>query len=733
MPLRIEEALSSLSFSEELPIDLSPDGEWVAYTLEDFHKKEKADDERYSFFTRTGNRMLRIGCDVWVTHIVSGKSMGLTKGEGNSWGPVWSPDVSSLAFYSDRSGQAGLWVWEKVSDTLQPVSDAIVRPFYGDEVVRWTPDSRKTLCKVLPEGMTLEESLSLIMGPRKVNNKKEGAQSSVLVYRSSQAIGCKNGVKEHIEVDITNLYLSDLALIDVSTGQVERIVRRLKILGYWLSPNGSNVALVTLKDDVNDIVVASLSDGHVRVVAPNLQPSRKFALSWSPDGRLISYTVGGDCFVVNVAEGKPRKLTDGAHPNFDHVYRPPLWDATGQNLYFIASDTLWRVTVPDGTTVAVTRIPNRQLLEIASPAGTGRFWSPDDGKSLYLITRDDETKRCGFYKVDLTSGESVQLSEENISWGSRAIFTIDVSDDGKHVIYTKQDAQHCENVWIAGIDFQNPRQLTRINPIFEDIALGASRLIEWKSIDGQRLRGALLLPSEYETGKRYPLIVWVYGGDWGSNRVNRFGLEGPGVNNLQLLATRGYTVLFPDAPLQGKTPMQALMKTVLPGVNKAIEIEIADPDRIGVMGHSYGGYSILALIVQTTRFKAAVSSAGYGNLLSYYGFMRRDGSTYGMHGSEGRFGGTPWQFRHEYIENSPAFYLDRVQTPLLLTHGSLDNAVPSFLADEIFVGLHRLEKEVVYVKYEGETHAPADWTFSNQVDFWKRVIAWLDEHLKPPR
>jgi dipeptidyl aminopeptidase/acylaminoacyl peptidase len=200
---------------------------------------------------------------------------------------------------------------------------------------------------------------------------------------------------------------------------------------------------------------------------------------------------------------------------------------------------------------------------------------------------------------------------------------------------------------------------------------------------------------------------------------------------MQLYATRGYAVLFPDCPIKIGTPMRDLADTVLPGIKKVIEMGIVDESRLGVMGQSFGGYSTLCLIVQTKCFKAGVVRLGFGNLVGLYGAMDKDGSasaTGRLEDGQGAMGGTPWQFRTRYIENSPIFYLDRVKTPLLIVHGSNDETVPPFLADEIFVDLRRLGKEVTYAKYEGESHYIA--SYANQVDYVSRTIAWFDSHLK---
>ncbi len=752
-PFPVEDAITARLLRPNAPIDLSPDGQWVAYTTQDKSRNLPQKDERSTLFLPTGVPGFVIGCDVWISNTKTNETKNLTEGKGSSWGPVWSPDGRFLAFYSDRSGQARQWVWERSSGRLRQVSDAIVRPFHPFEVIRWTSDSKKLLVKVLPENLTIEEANSLIFGPpEQTENQTSNGGPTVTIYSSpaiaKQAIAVKeqqDSSRASNKSDINNVNLADLALIEISNGAVQRIARAIKVRWYRMSPDGRNIAFLVHKgfksnnsrQTQHDLVVVSLPEARSRVLASNIQLSEwAISVSWSPDGKLLSYTEGGpqakgDCYIVPISGGAPRKVTESPHPPFDGTSRSPLWDGTGQFLYFLSANALWKVSVTSGAASEVTKIPNRKLVEVVSPVGVGRFWSADRGRSMYVSTRDDQTKRVGFYKIDLTTGQYTELIEENKNYGPYLVFNVDVSNDGETVVYCAQDAQHGPDLWVAGVDFKNPRRVTRINPQFDRYIMGESRLVEWESVDGQKLRGTLLLPSNYEKGKQYPLIVWVYGGAFGSDMVNQFGLDFGSVYNLQLLATRGYAVLFPDAPLRVGTPMKDLTKTVLPGVDKMVELGIADSNRIGVMGWSYGGYSTLSLIVQTTRFKAAVMGAGHGNLFGSYGHMSKQGDSWAIAWAEegqGRMGGSPWEFRERYIENSPIFYLDRVQTPLLIVHGTLDRGVSPSLSDEIFVGLRRLGKEVTYAKYEGEGHGIS--AFANQSDWCNRVIAWFDEHLK---
>lgn len=109
---------------------------------------------------------------------------------------------------------------------------------------------------------------------------------------------------------------------------------------------------------------------------------------------------------------------------------------------------------------------------------------------------------------------------------------------------------------------------------------------------------------------------------------------------------------------------------------------------------------------------------------------KSDGTGYEYGQAERQLGGTPWEFPATYIQQSPIYYLDRVGTPLLLVHGAEDDSIPAFLSDEVFVGIRRLGKPVEYAKYAGESHAPIDWSYANQVDLANRVINWFNKYLK---
>jgi dipeptidyl aminopeptidase/acylaminoacyl peptidase len=743
IPLSVDDALNVRKFAEWMPISPSPDGQWLSYTIQDSRRSKAMDFEAYM---RTGVPAWISRSDIFLTNMRTGETRRLTDGRSENWLPAWSPDGRYLAFLSDRdaSGKARLWVWDATKNEMSRVVEAPV----ASAQIEWTPDSRRLLVTTIPENRIPEQALT------SPSSQRESGQADTDRTLGPTVTLYKSEISGHDESALVksdpwnlDLNLRDLIAVDIKEGRIATVAKNIRIGTLMISPDGSYVAYTIPKrferpgsqQILFDLGIVDLSNlsGHIIASAVRLDYDGA-AFSWSPDGLLLSFHTGGmdentfDCYVLKVREGELQNVT-----NFSVSTAPrrlssrPLWDTSG-HIYLLHAGDLWRASVSGHKAQQLSHVSNREIIRNI-PWSTNLLWTPDGGKSTVVMTHDDSGKQDGFYRVELGSGENSKLLERNQCYTCATLKEpFVVSKTGQELVYFAEDAQRDEDLSISDASFQNPRLLTHLNPQFDKYEMGAVKLIQWLSDDGTRLHGALLLPSDYVEGKRYPLIVWVYGGSFLSNCLDHFGLAGTGPFNMQLLATRGYAVLLPDAPQQVGTPMLDLAKTVLPGVSKVVEMGIADEDRIGLLGQSYGAYSVLSLIVQTPRFKTAVEIDGYSDILGAYGAMDKDGTAFGTSVEEegqGLMMGTPWQVRPRYIENSPIFFLDRVVTPVLIIHGARDKAVPSFLGDQVFVALRRLGKEVEYARYEGESHSMYEWAYVNQVDLWNRLIDWLGQQL----
>jgi dipeptidyl aminopeptidase/acylaminoacyl peptidase len=702
------------------------------------------------------------GTDLWIADTRTGETKRVTDGKGAVEEPVFSPDGRSVAFYSDRDGAARIWVWDSTSRELRRVSDAVVRPsLFDDAHLRWTPDGRGLVALLLPEGSTLAtaEASGADEAKPSAGDPTTAPGATVVVRRSSarapeSAVPSAEKKPEDRPVDTSHLFAvmeADLALVDAGSGAVRRFSSRKAVFWYAPSPDGRWIAfahqsgrLPSSQQTFYDLEAAPLEGvgGPARLLSRFTRADYGFC-AWSPDSTRLAYAgagkpPSGDVHVVDVAQAKDRLASTGAQPDFgDQKNLKPLWTPDGQTLLIAGNGRLWRVPASGGELRPVTPEGGREVALVVANASGNAVWQPETGgrgaatATAVVVSRDPAGKNIGFARVDLASGASARLRDEPKRYGLSSGAPI-VSSDGKVVVWSAEDARHPPDLWAAGPALEPARQLTHLNPQIDRLHLGGSRLIEYLGIDGRPLHGALLLPSDYREGHRVPLVVRPYPGAWThSNDLNRFGLEGAtDVSNMQMFATRGYAVLSAEIPQRPGTPMRDLMDGIHAAVNRTIEMGIADPDRLAIFGQSYGGYATLSVIVQTDRFKAAAMSAGLSDLFSDYGHLGdsgADGSAWAEAG-QGLMRGTPWTETRRYFENSPIFFLDRVTTPLLILHGDRDTAVPVQQAEEAFVGLRRLGREVEYRKYIGEEHAPQGK--ENLIDYWSAVIRWFDRYAK---
>ncbi len=744
-PIPISTLLSARQFAEYSPVAFSRDGRWIAYVLRTRSSTGGGGGSTSDLFYRTGVDWNAIGASIWVADTKTGAQREVTAAWGNSWMPEWSPDGRYLAFVSDHAAsqkarQAHVWLWERGSDRLRLFSPLPVRALG----LVWARDGRQLLVQLLPEGTTPDAYAAAAQAvPAGTPHGNTHPGATVTIYRSQTDTSARAPVEGGWRLDTWPV---DLAWLSLATGAVERVARGVTTHQVRLSPDGARVAYTVAKrfeqagsqQILWDLVVVDTAGP--KVVATDIRLNGDGAqFTWAPDSRRLAYrTAGalanGEVYLVGLDGGAPHLISPAPHPKFSEFFSSgPLWDAHGEHVYFVDHGSVWRASAANGPPIELAKLGDRNGTLFAQQGHI--LWSRDNGASTIVLTRQKKTGRSGLARVDLVNGAVTQLVEEDKYYGGYGgTDTFGIAPDGGQLVFAAQDAGHSPDLYAWNPDRRSAQRLTTINPELNRYVTGERRIIEWRTIDGDPARGVLLLPAGYQAGTRYPLITKVYGGSTPSaDDANRFGVQLSPVDNLQLFATRGYAVFLPDIPLnQPGEVMADLAKVVLPGVDKLVEMNIADPARLGLTGHSFGGYNTLALLTETTRFRAAMMNAGLADAVAAYGQMAPDGTTYGIavieHGQY-LMNGTPWEQRMRYLENSPIYYLDRVQTPLLIIHGGSDQAVAPWLADEVFVGLRRLGKEVVYAKYAGEDHHQASWSYANQVDYWARVLDWFDHRI----
>lgn len=763
---------------EELgQVALSPDGRWLAYVV----RRRKALSRVHARPFLEGNDR----GDVWLVSVSGGTPQNLTKGEVDDsgwWSPVWSPDSERLAMLSTRGGNVRLWLWESASRRLKRLTEAGIDVLIGQPApVVWL-NEEQLACATLPKNqkpnsMTLEMRASET-AIREWPRAWRGKTATVSVLES----GTPKPLSKRPQ--------GQLLLIDLLKGS-RKLGTGFSFRELILSPDGRHIAVLRQTEIVRPNPDKLLTHGRlpalyeavvydregVEVVldigkAGNVEPGSP---RWSPDSRslaLLAMSASNDqqavvcklrsrhCQVVSgtekaegltwsqesllvLAGSQPRQLawwgfdSAGRKVNLtENLKAPPrelITVADGNSFIGISDGDLWRIST-DGSAA-------QNLTDQFEPRVTSFVWPRTSDDQIQGVTEVILSVRKGtstdWILLDLASRKVAELPKPRAAAVLHAY-----SPQIKSAVLTASDRTGT-NLWLARVPFTKFTSVVETNTHLRNIAEAEFKKIEYTSTEGQPLKGWVLLPPGYQAGTRYPLITVVYAGQV-------FGDESPGMArsinstsplNYQLLAARGYAVLFPSMPLkppgQPSDPHLELTKGVLSAVDLVIEQGIADPRRLGLLGQSYGGYSVYGLIAQTNRFQAAVSLAGLSDLMSLYGTFdarfRYDEFAherlFNMSLAETgqvRMGNPPWKDLERYIRNSPVAHADRIQTPVMIVQGDQD-FVAMQQGEQMFSALHRQNKRATFVRYWGEGHvlqSPA-----NVRDMWSRISQWFDSLL----
>ena len=574
-----------------------------------------------------------------------------------------------------------------------------------------------------------------------------------------------------------------LWLLDVASGRARQLTFSGKSDGSprW-SPDGASIAFTSDRDGAPQLYRLSLRGGDAEKLTDRKDAVGAFR--WSPDGRRIALLMTepkadteqqrekdkDDGRVVDKDDRHPRiwmldvdtralaQITSGRWQ-----IRQIEWLPTGDRLIAIATskpdvdqwtDHLYTIKLDDGA-----------FDEIAAPRGPlgGLAVSPDGGTLAYVGARSDGPEAHDLYLQSIAGGSPQNLTAASLDrpvsqprWIDGQSVAVNVARGFKSAIavvarsgnattidalevnpstfaraasgtiaFVGETATRAPELWLRAPG-GSARAVTTINAKWSSMSVAAPEFVKYKSANGVDIEAALLLPPDVARPARLPFVVLVHGGPTGrwSDSFEPWG---------QLLASRGYAVLYPN--VRGSTGYGQQFvesnradwgggdfKDVMAGVDAMIARGIADPNRLGIGGWSYGGYMAAWAVTQTTRFKAAVSGAPVIDMASEFG--TENGSAY-----DEWFYGTPYEKLDGFIKSSPMTYVKNVRTPTLLLQGEDDVTDPIGQSQQFYRGLKRYHVESDLVLYPREGHGFREE--KHLLDRLNRIIAWYDKYLKP--
>jgi dipeptidyl aminopeptidase/acylaminoacyl peptidase len=660
--LTIEDALA---LQEVGAPQWSPDGKLIAFPVSEWNKKENRRDTHIHIIAAGG-----------------GASFKLTNGERGESAPQWSPDSRRIAFLANRDAPRAdapsaprnqIWVITVAGGEAERVTDEEA----GVAQFRWSPDGRALAYVVRDTPQDKAE---------RDKRKKEKFDAIV--------------------VDSGFIY-SHLWTINLDTKEKRRVTEgSFTVADPQWSPDGLWLAYTMSKAGAQESAFTDISEDRNTDLYLAPANSASTAATASTTGR----------------GAPPRQLTTNPGPDYS-----PRFSPDGKWIAYLSSDdpNSWAgksdlFVMPAPSASATTTAAARNLTGAYNDSVNGSpKWSPD-GAALYAAGSE------GVYGQLLKIALAGTAPPVAIFTSKGAYAGVDLSRDGRMLAFTFNDAKTPNDIWVAQSTGKGAVRLTNFNQQIKDFTLVPTEVVRWKAPDGLEIEGLLLKPLGYEAGKRYPLILQIHGGPYAQFA---YGFN----TRAQIFAANGYAVLLPNP--RGSTGYGQKFTTanvgdwggkdyqdLMTGVDELVRMGLADPERLGVMGGSYGGFMTFWVVTQTDRFKAAIGHAGISDWYSFHGQSDIPGlMEYG-------FGGTPWTAREVYEKWSPVRYADRVKTPLMITHGEQDRRVPIAQAEQYYRALRKRGVETVFVRYPREGHGIAEP--NHQIDLVGRQLEWFDKHLK---
>lgn len=616
--------------------------------------------------------------------------------------PRISPDGEAALFTVAPRGQKGehreqaIWIWRRGEEA---------RPFTAgsanDAAPRWSPDGKRIVFTSdrVEQGESCVYVIHANGGEARLLGDLKGDLSdlswspdgsTVALLRKEPASPDEKKRKEERDdplVDGVGLKPNRLQLIDVESGKSHCLTHGdRQVWSYGWSRDGSQLAILTTESaDINTIYAK------------------------------------GDLWLTPVTGGIPRHVATfpvlPADPVFVETTAGSLIAVRANAHRADPSDAIWTVPLTGGTPVKAMPDCNAVVEQVLAAPGA------PSSVAMRLV----EGVHGGAYRYDLDENQLVSITPENLRGVGTVFSAPSISDDGKTVAMIWTDGSTPEDVYV-GAPTGKAKPVTTFGSSFAG-RLAPVETVRWQSTDGLEIEGLLTLPLNHDASRRLPLIVEIHGGpswQW-EERVMLSWHDWA-----QMLASRGYAVLQPNprgSTAYGSNFQQKLQDDVgggeaqdlITGAQAMIDRGIADRERLGIGGWSWGGYLTAWTITQTPMFKAAVMGAGLANMISDHGQNDIPSMNHWI------YPGDPYDHLDHYWETSPIRHIKAVKTPTLIVHGAEDDRVHPAQAMEYHRALKTLGVETEFVRYPRESHGFKERL--HQIDLMRRIVAWYDRWL----
>jgi dipeptidyl aminopeptidase/acylaminoacyl peptidase len=455
-----------------------------------------------------------------------------------------------------------------------------------------------------------------------------------------------------------------------------------------------------------------------------------------PTGSNVVFAKDNQLFLKQLISGKELNLTEGLEASFfntedDHpvenfrTYSYVIdWEKSGKSFFINSKYDVWQFSVDGSKKRNLTNGKADKIIYRYNNLDQEADYV-DTKKPLFLRMSGELSKKSGYAQVSI--GKTVT----QLIWQDANLNITKKVKGSNKIIYSKQTYSDSPDLFATADYFKTNKQLSATNPFQKDYMWGKAELIEYTNKNGLRLQGILYYPADYEAGKKYPMITYIY--EKLSRGYHSYSMPSKtSYYNTTVFTTNGYFVLKPDIIFDAGDPGVSSTTTLEIAVKTVVDMGLVDQNRVGLVGHSWGGYQAAYVPTQTDIFAASVAGAGLTNLISMYGAVT---PAFGGQAESGHFEvsqermvNPPWLDADGYIRNSPVMNIDKLNTPMLFEVGSDDMNVNRRQGVEYYNAARRAGKQFVLLQYAKEGHGLRHE--NNQMDYQNRILSWFGHYLK---